>query len=50
MSTSESKYVNIFQCALKPFLVSWLSVRGDYEVSSNRKRTYTDIEAISNIL
>ena len=48
------KYVNIFQCALKVFLVScenqvsWLSVRSDYKLSSNRKRSYTDIEAIDN--
>ena len=40
------KYVNIFQCALKVFLVSWenqvrwLSVRSDYKMSSNRKRRY----------
>ena len=50
------KYVNIFQCALKVFLVSWenqvswLSVRNDYKMSFDRKRSYTDIEAISNIL
>ena len=37
------KYLNIFQCALKVFLVSWenqmswLSVRSDYKMSSNRK-------------
>ena len=30
--------------------MSWLSARSDYKMSSNRERSYTDIEAISNIL
>ena len=30
--------------------MSWLSVHSDYKMSFNKKRSYTEIEAVSNIL